>query len=380
MRVAIATESYWPDVNGVANSVVRVGEHLTRLGHDPLVIAPRPATPPSQADPGLPVVHVPGMGLPGYADVRMALPTRRIEAALRRHQPDVLHLASPFIMGAWASAAGERLGIPMVAVFQTDVPGFARPYGLGFAERMAWRVIRRIHRRAACTLAPSSSTAAELTAHDVPRVDRWGRGVDTTLFDPHRRSAELRRELAPNGELIVGFVGRLAPEKRVDLLGPASELPGVQVVIVGDGPTRAELERQMPRARFLGTRVGVDLARAYASLDVFVHTGPHDTFCQAIQEALASGLPVIAPAAGGPLDLVAAGRTGLLVPPCDEAALAAAVRRLGADARLRASFGAAAREAVIGRDWESTVDQLIEYYHAAIENAGRPRPRTPVLS
>jgi phosphatidylinositol alpha 1,6-mannosyltransferase len=372
MRVAIATESYWPDVNGVANSVVRVGEHLSRLGHDPLVIAPRPASRPSQADPGLPVVHVPGLGLPGYADVRMALPTRRIEAALRKHQPDVLHLASPFIMGAWASAAGERLGIPMVAVFQTDVPGFARPYGLGFAERMAWRVIRRIHGRAACTLAPSSSTAAELTAHDVPRVGRWGRGVDTALYDPTRRSAELRRELAPHGELLVGFVGRLAPEKRVDLLAPVSELPGVQVVIVGDGPTRPELERQMPKARFLGTRVGVDLARAYASLDVFVHTGPHDTFCQAIQEALASGLPVIAPAVGGPVDLVAAGRTGLLVPPADAHALTAAVQRLAGDPQLRRSFANAARESVIGRDWASTVDQLISHYYAAIERDGRP--------
>jgi phosphatidylinositol alpha 1,6-mannosyltransferase len=377
MRVAIATESYWPDVNGVANSVVRVGEHLTRLGHDPLVIAPRPATRPSQAGPSLPVVHVPGVGLPGYADVRMALPTRRIEAALRQHRPDVLHLASPFIMGAWASAAGERLGVPMVAVFQTDVPGFARPYGLRFAEHMAWRVIRRIHQRAACTLAPSSSTAAELTAHDVPRVGRWGRGVDTMLFDPHRRSPALRRDLAPDGELIVGYVGRLAPEKRVDLLAPVSELPGVRVVIVGDGPTRLELERLMPHARFLGTRIGVDLARAYASLDVFVHTGPHDTFCQAIQEALASGLPVIAPAAGGPLDLVAAGRTGLLIRPADATALTAAVLQLASDERLRRSFAAAARESVIGRDWASTVDELIGHYHAAIEHSGRPLSMEP---
>src|SRR5215472_3326151 len=131
MRVAIATESYWPDVNGVANSVVRVGQHLLRLGHDPLVIAPKPVTRPTGPDPGLPIVHIPGLGLPGYADVRLTFPTRRIEAALREHQPEVVHLASPFIMGSWASAAAARLGIPMVAVFQTDVPGFARPYGLG---------------------------------------------------------------------------------------------------------------------------------------------------------------------------------------------------------------------------------------------------------
>jgi phosphatidylinositol alpha 1,6-mannosyltransferase len=376
MRVAIATESYWPDVNGVANSVVRVGEHLTRLGHDPLVIAPRPASKPTSPDPGLPVVRVASLGLPGYADVRISLPSRRIEAALRRHQPDVLHLASPLIMGSWASAAGERLGIPMVAVFQTDIPGFARPYGLGFAERMAWRVIRRIHRRAARTLAPSSATAKELVDHGVPRVDRWGRGVDIVLYDPSRRSEDRRREFAPNGELIVGFVGRLAPEKRVDLLAPVSELPGVRVVIVGDGPSRRELERQMPKALFLGTRVGPELAEAYASLDIFVHTGPHDTFCQAIQEALASGLPVIAPAVGGPLDLVTVGRTGALFPPNDAAALTEAVKVMGADPAMRAAYGLAAREFVLNRDWASTVDQLICHYDAAIESAGHPLTRS----
>jgi phosphatidylinositol alpha 1,6-mannosyltransferase len=371
MRVAIATESYWPDVNGVANSVVRVGEHLRRLGHDPLVIAPKPVTPATGPDPGLPVVHVPGLGLPGYADVRLAFPTRRIEAALRRHQPDVVHLASPFIMGSWASAAAARLSLPMVAVFQTDVPGFARPYGLGFGEKMAWRVIRRIHGRAHRTLAPSSATATELVAHDVPRVDRWGRGVDIELYNPARRNRKVHRELAPNGEVVVGFVGRLAPEKRVDLLAPLSVQPGVRVVVVGDGPTRRELERQMPNARFLGTRTGVDLAEVYASLDVFVHTGPFDTFCQAIQEALASGLPVVAPAVGGPLDLVQPGRTGYLFPPNDAEALAQTVGLLVADAPMRRCFGAAAREFVLTRDWASTVDQLVGHYHAAIEVAGR---------
>ncbi len=374
MRVAIATESYWPEVNGVANSVVRVGEHLARLGHDPLVIAPRSTVraAPTQADPGLPVLRLPGMGLPGYADVRLALPSRAIEEALRRHRPDVVHLASPFVLGAWTSAAAARLNLPMVAVYQTDVPGYARPYGLGFGERLAWRWIRRIHSRAGLTLAPSSATATELVAHDVPRVDRWGRGVDTTLFHPRHRCPDLRRQLAPGGEVIVGYVGRLAAEKRVDLLAPLAGRPGLRVVIVGDGPTRRELARAMPDAVFLGIRLGAELARVYASLDVFVHTGPHDTFGQTVQEALASGLPVVGPAAGGPLDLIRPGQTGILVPPCDPDALTAAVEELAADPDRRERYGRAARDFVLGRDWPSTVDLLIRHYERVIAAVAEP--------
>jgi phosphatidylinositol alpha 1,6-mannosyltransferase len=375
MRVAIATESYWPEVNGVANSVMRVGENLVRMGHEPLVIAPRPEAKvlPSQPDPGLPVIRLPGVGLPGYQDVRLARPNRRIEAALRDFKPDILHLASPFVLGAWASSAAAKLNIPMVAIYQTDVPGFARPYGfLGVGERLAWRWIRRIHRRATLTLAPSSATAAELTAHDIPRVGRWGRGVDIELYHPRRRSEDLRRQLAPNGEVLVGYVGRLAAEKCVELLAPVTQLAGVKVIIVGDGPTRRDLERAMPSAVFLGTKVGVELAQAYASLDVFVHTGPHDTFCQAIQEALASGLPVIGPAIGGPIDLITPGVTGTLVPPENADAIVEAARPLIADLELRQAYGKAAREFVAGRDWASTVEQLVRYYEAAIADAAVP--------
>lgn len=138
--------------------------------------------------------------------------------------------------------------------------------------------------------------------------------MDTARFHPEFRDAALRRELAPDGELLVGYVGRLAPEKRVDLLSGAAELPGVRVVVVGDGPSGPALRTALPGARFLGRRTGADLARIFASLDVFAHTGPFETFCQTVQEAMASGVPVIGPAAGGPLDLVDHGRTGLLVP------------------------------------------------------------------
>jgi phosphatidylinositol alpha 1,6-mannosyltransferase len=201
------------------------------------------------------------------------------------------------------------------------------------------------------------------TSPDTPvRTWLWARGVDTARFRPEHRDEALRRELAPNGELIVGYVGRLAPEKQVELLAGACGLDGVRVVVVGDGPSETTLNSALPGAVFLGRRTGDELARIFASLDVFVHTGPFETFCQTVQEAMASGVPVVAPAAGGPLDLVAHGRTGLLVPPRDAEAVRDAVSSLAADPALRTAYGAAARATVEGRTWATVGDQLIGHY------------------
>ncbi|MDT0391993.1 glycosyltransferase family 4 protein [Streptomyces dubilierae] len=362
MRVVIVTESFPPDVNGVAHCALQTARHLVQRGHAPVVVAPAPA-PGNKPDASAPcpVVHVPSLPLPGYPQVRVALPSRRLAATLVEHRAEVVHLASPFVLGVRGMAAAARLGLPAVAVYQTDLAGYARTY-MGAGEAAAWRRIRSVHGAADLTLAPSSAALHDLQTHGVPRVELWPRGVDTERFRPDRRDETLRRELAPNGELIVGYVGRLAPEKHVELLAGACGLDGVRVVIVGDGPSRPSLEQALPGAVFLGRRTGDDLARVFASLDLFVHTGPFETFCQTVQEAMASGLPVVAPAAGGPLDLVAHGRTGLLVPPRDAAAVRDAVRALAAEPALRAAFGAAGRATVEGRTWAAVGDRLIGHY------------------
>jgi phosphatidylinositol alpha 1,6-mannosyltransferase len=362
MRVVIVTESYPPDINGVAHCALQTASHLARRGHHPLVIAPTP--PPgvrSPHDGPAPVVHIPSLPLPGYPQVRVALPSRKLGAAIAAHQPDVVHLASPFVLGARGVALAVRFGVPAVAVYQTDLAGYARTY-LGAGELAAWRRIRAVHTAADLTLAPSTASARELEKRGVPRVRLWPRGVDTERFRPALRDEKLRRELAPNGELLVGYVGRLAPEKRVELLAEADRLPGVQLVVVGDGPSQPHLTQALPGARFLGRRTGDDLARIYASLDIFVHTGPMETFCQTVQEAQASGVAVVAPAVGGPLDLVDHGTTGMLVPPGAAAAVREAVRELREDAALRERLAHAGREAVTGRTWEAVGDQLLDRY------------------
>ncbi|MFY4720354.1 glycosyltransferase family 4 protein [Streptomyces sp. LaBMicrA B280] len=369
MRVVIVTESFPPDVNGVAHCALQTARHLVDRGHHPLVVAPAPApgTGPD-TDAPCPVVRIPSLPLPGYPQVRVALPSRRLAAALVTHRPDVVHLASPFVLGARGMAAAARLGLPAVAVYQTDLAGYARTY-MGAGEAAAWRRIRSVHAAADRTLAPSSAALGDLQTHGVPRVRLWPRGVDTVRFRPDRRDEELRRELAPNGELIVGYVGRLAPEKHVELLAGVCALDGVRLVVVGDGPSHAHLTEALPGAAFLGRRTGDELARIFASLDVFAHTGPFETFCQTVQEAMASGVPVVAPAVGGPLDLVDHGRTGLLVPPRDAEAVRDAVRSLAGDPARRTAFGAAARTLVEDRTWAAVGDRLIGHYEDVL--AGR---------
>jgi phosphatidylinositol alpha 1,6-mannosyltransferase len=373
VRIAYVTESFPPDVNGVAQTALRVAEHLAIRGHEPLVIAPEPAEGQARPDDslGYPVVRVPSIAIPRYPDLRLGLPGPRLRSALAAHRADLVHLAGPFVLGASGCAAAQRLGLPMVAVYATDMAAYARAYRTGsVGHRVCWRRLRRIHNSADRTLAPSSASAADLHAHGVDRVWVWGRGVDTRRFDPAKRSARLRADLGAAGEVIVGYVGRLAAEKRLDLLAGVAALPGVRLVITGAGPAEAAARRALPGALFLGPRHGDELAAVYASLDVFVHAGPHETFGNTLQEAAASGLPVVAPAAGGPLDLVADGETGFLVPPGESGPLTEAVARLVADPGLREAQGLAARRGVAGRSWPARCDELIEHYQAVLEGAG----------
>jgi phosphatidylinositol alpha 1,6-mannosyltransferase len=379
MRVAIITESFPPDVNGVAHCVLRVAELLAGGGHHPLVIAPQPPRASREITSyPFPVVRVPAVPLPGYPGFRLGLPGRRVRAALIRHRAELVHLASPVVLGAHGAAVARRLGLPAVAVYQTDLPSYARAYRFGRAgEAFAWRWLRGIHNGAVRTLAPSTVTATGLLGRGIENVWLWGRGVDTQRFHPAKRSPQIRAELAPGGELIAGYVGRLATEKRVDLLAGITALDGVRLVIVGAGPAGAALRQQLPDAVFLAERRGEELAAIYASLDVFVHSGPYETFGQTLQEAAASGLPVVAPAAGGPLDLVEDEVTGYLVPPSDSGAFAAAVARLAADPATRAAFGAAGRRTVLGRTWPALTEELTGHYAAVLRSQDGTGARKP---
>lgn len=369
MRVAVVTESFLPHVNGVTNSVVRVLGHLRREGHAALVLAP--GTPPSECE-GARVTALPSMPMPGYPQVRVPVATaRQIARELQAFAPDVVHLASPFAVGGPAVRAAARLGVPVVAVYQTDVAGFATRYGLGATGEVVWRRIRSVHNRAALTLAPSRTSADDLRRHGVEGVHLWPRGVDTTAFSPRHRDPALRERIG-GGRRLVGYVGRLAAEKQVEDLAALSDLPDVQLVVVGEGPAEPALRQALPSAHFTGLLRGEELSRAVASLDVAVATGPHETFCQSAQEAMASGVPVVAVGAGATAELVDSSRTGWVYPPGEFATLRAAVADLVGDEAKRRAMGDAAHRSVRSRTWPVVCEQLLGFYDSARVTTRRP--------
>lgn len=368
MRVAIAAETFTPAVNGVVNSVLQVADQLAARGHEVTVIAPSGEPYVSRLGHPIDVRRVPSVALPGYRGLSIARPSLDLRELLDELDPDVLHLASPIVLGWSAVRASAALGIPTVAVFQTNLTAFARRYGFGMSVPMLWNRLRHIHNSADLTLAPSSATAYQLRRHGIGPIAMWTRGVDRELFHPDRRDAAWHHELA-GGALLVGFVGRLAPEKRVEMLAPVSALPGVQVVVVGDGPRRRSLQRQLPGAHFTGQLVGPDLGRAMATLDLLVHPGADETFCQVVQEALCAGVPVISAASGGPIDLVRHGDNGWLWAGDEAEVLAAQVAQVRDNPAERAAVAARTRPSVAGRTWARVTDQLVAHYLRAISGA-----------
>jgi phosphatidylinositol alpha 1,6-mannosyltransferase len=365
LRVVVVTESFLPQINGVTNSVLRILEHLKAEGHQALVIAPESSGGVNEYA-GFRVKRVPSLEMKGLLPV--GFPQKTLEPLIDGFNPDVVHLASPFFLGNYASRVAERLDIPTLSIYQTDIAGFARHYGLTLAHDSLKRWVAKIHTRTTRTLAPSNWSCEDLRATGVSNVHLWPRGVDSEKFSPLKRDINLRCELLgdrPDRKLI-GYVGRLANEKRVDDLAMLDARDDIQLVIVGDGPARTRLEKVLSNAKFVGYQSGEDLARYYASLDIFIHTGKHETFCQSVQEALASGVPVIAPNFGGPTDLVKHGWTGYLIDTANPYSLNHSVNQIIQLAEP-ALMGARARQSVIERSWQLVNNQLISHYQELIE-------------
>ncbi len=377
MRVALVTETFLPDINGVVTTLCRLLEHLRERGHEALLFAPHDA-PASYA--GAEIVPLHGMPLPIYPEVKLTPPQPGVTARLRRFKPDLLHMAGTLSLGATSGHAAWRLGVPLVASYHTDFPAYSTHYGLGFLRGLAYRYLRWVHQGCALTLCPSAATLADLRAHGFRRLRLWGRGVDTQSFHPRYRSQAWRQSvgLRPDETLLL-YVGRLAAEKRIDLLAAALEgLECVRLVLVGDGPARPALERTLAGApvHFAGYQRGAALATAYASADMFVFPSDTETFGQVIQEAMASALPVVAARAGGALDLVHAGVTGELFTPGSAGDLRTQIRTLIQDPARRVAMGHAARAAAERRSWSNVMDELLDHYQYVQRGGARLRVRT----
>ena len=370
MRILIATESFLPRSNGVTNSVLKVGTNLRNLGHDVQILAPGKG--PFEIQ-GLNVDRVPSIAVESLAQVDFpTIRVKEIANRINRFKPDVLHLASPFLLGDQARRVAKQYQIPSVAVFQTDVAGFVNHYGLSRISTLVERRIKKIHSTVDLNLAPSTHSMSYLENLGIGNIKIWGRGVDTGQFNVSYRNEALRQSWgADENTIVVGFAGRLAPEKCVENLRILHNLESragkkVQLVIIGDGPSRERLASHLPYARFTGHLSGEQLGQAMASLDVLVGTGEKETFCQVIQEAMACQVPVVAPATGGPLDLVEPGCNGYLYQPGSLNDLRNAVQTLIDNPQQILEFGQNGERMVRNRTWLSLTQSIVGHYETAI--------------
>ena len=367
-RVAVLTESFLPKVDGVVKTAFLTVRYLQETGREVLVFAPDIAVDQVGSSQ---VIPLPSISVPQAPETRMALPNPVVARHIEDFNPDLIHLFSPAAMAVNGMAVGRHLNLPVIANYQTDLPGYTEHYGFPLLSGPVNRWLRYIHNGCHLTLAPTRTIIQQLRAVGYRRVRHWGRGVNTERFNPRHARPEMRQRLL-NGRdpesLLCIFVGRLAQEKRVDLLRDVARTPGVALTIIGDGALREELETGFADtdAYFTGYLIGDELAQAYASADVFAFPGEYETFGQVIQEAMASGLPAVVVKAGGAPDVIEDGVSGVVVEP-NAAAFAAEIRRLRDRRWTRETMSYKARELAEQRPWSALMAQLEGYYEEAYE-------------
>lgn len=389
MRIALVSEAIPPQTNGVVTTLSRLVAHLVARGHEALLVGPRYAE--NAGRPGL--VDVPAMPLPFYPEVRVALPLWQAAfAAVDRFAPDLVHVATPATLGFAAVRHARRRGYPLVSSYHTNLTAYSFYYHLGPFVPFAWRYLRWFHNATRRTYCPTPAVQRELAAHGIERIELWPRGVDTSRFSPAHRTAALRRHYRfADDDVVLLYVGRLAREKELDRLFEAFAAlrpthPSIRLLLVGDGPDRSRLERQhgAPGIVFAGYQDGEALSRHYASADLFVFPSRTETFGNVVQEAMASGLPVVAVAAGGVRDVVRAGETGLLADPDDAADFTRLIAELLADPDRRRELARAGRDAALAASWSVVLDRLVASYESVLAEArartcDRPAPQMPRL-
>jgi glycosyltransferase involved in cell wall biosynthesis len=385
LRVAVVTETYPPEVNGVAATISRVVEGLRQRGHQLQLVRPRQDSPPATGSAGasppasaLDEVLLRGLPIPRYPQLKMGLPARRALLRLWTAQrPDVVHLVTEGPLGWSALQAATKLRLPVVSDFRTNFHAYSAHYGVGWLRAPVMAYLRKFHNRTACTMVPTAALESELAGAGFERLRVVARGVDTGLFDPARRSEALRASWGAGPETVVALcVGRLAPEKNLGtVLAAADAMRGagrdapqgrLRLVLVGDGPERASLQQRCPDAVFAGVRRGEDLATHYASADVFLFASTTETFGNVVPEAMASGLAVVAYEHAAAGQLIRSGENGLLARLHDVPGFCRAAHDLGGDlARVRA-LGRQARQTAARLDWGRIVDRVEAEYAAAI--------------
>ncbi len=366
LHIAVVTETYPPEVNGVARTIGMMVAALRERRHSIQLIRPRQSAEDAPvAETGFETILRRGLPLPQYQELRMGLPAKRaLLQAWRIRRPDVVQVVTEGLLGNSAVTAARALGIPVASEFHTNFHDYTRHYGLGLFSELVARYLRRLHNRADCTVVPTAQMKSRLAAAGYRRLEVVGRGVDLDLFHPRRRSAELRRTWgAGDRDIVALYVGRLAPEKNLRLFiescrAMQAVAPRLKVVVVGDGPDGAALRAANRDFAFAGMRTGGTLAEHYASADVFLFPSLTETFGNVTTEAMASRLAIVAFDYAAARECLRHRASALLAPYGEPAPFVDAAQELAADPRLREQLREAAATAARALTWPRVIDEL----------------------
>jgi glycosyltransferase involved in cell wall biosynthesis len=364
MRIAYVSETFPPEINGVALTVARSVRHMRRAGHEVLLVRPLQAG-EGRSD-AADEWRTRSLRIPMYPDLRMGLATAMgLKRRFAAFDTDLVHVATQGPLGRAAVSAGSRLGVPVTSDFRTSFDLYCEHYGWAFARSLVMHYLRSFHNRTAATFVPCHALRAELLARGFERVEVAGRGVDPWLFTPARRSDALRRSWGVRGDApVLLYVGRLASEKNVPLALRAFDTlrqrrPDARMVVVGDGPWRGRLQADHADVVFAGAQRGTDLAAHYASADVFLFPSTSETFGNVTLEAMASGLCVVAFDRAAARELIRDGRNGLLVNAGDDDGFMRAAGTAAATAgAAMAALRARARQTALASDWEPVLHRF----------------------
>jgi len=375
------TETFLPSTDGVVTRLLYTLRELERLGHQTLVLGPDGG--PSEYA-GARVVGFPGSRFYLYPEKRAIWPSARVTDLLTDFQPDVIHTLNPTVFGIQAIISSRLMGVPLVASYHTHFAHYAKLYGYGWISGAIWAYMRLLHNRAALNLCTSEATRQELQRRGFRRLRVWSHGVDLERFRPRPVDPAMRARLSGGHpeRTVLTFVGRLAPEKQIERLVPLLQaVDGICLAIVGDGPTRRELEQRFQGlpAVFTGYLQGEDLANAYAASDAFIFPSTTETLGLVLLEAMATGLPVIAARSAPSLELLDGGQAALLYEGDDPRSLAETVRGFLRSPELRARLREASLRRASTRGWEKPTQELLGYYREALAGSTeRPVTHEPL--
>lgn len=372
MKIAFFTDTFDPDINGVARTLKRLTDYLSKQNIEFKVFAPKSEGKEYVANH---IHRFKSLSFFLYPECRLAFPNFvQIKAELQDFEPDLIHVATPFNIGLCGVYYAKKFNIPLVGSYHTDFDNYLQFYNLEFLSKILWRYMNWFHKPFKKLFVPSMDTLNVLKRHGFTNMEIWSRGVDCDLYHPFHDKLVVREKYGIRKKYILTYVGRLAPEKDVStLMNVAKSIPEplneqIQWLIAGDGPLREEIERDAPdNMLFTGYLTGTDLAEVYSASDLFVFPSPTETFGNVVIESLASGTPVIAANAGGVKNIITSGNNGILCEPGTVEDFIAPILQLLNSDSLRKQMGLEGRKYAVTQNWDNIFDRLVLQYSLVLQ-------------